>query len=220
MGLAFTEADHSAVNYFINPITFFFIWPWIISWFRLNSNTELTIYFGFWAMGSPYVLWAYFNSQFPKDVVSQIFAQPTGADALVGLVLTFSVWWRLKGIDNKLQEEVSEHSKRLAIRAQEEDIAKQALKRSTELEKNNDNSSPKTTALPSGLPKSVEETYRLKHKQPDIDDEQFYKAALDEYEENEKVPETWAKALTLCKGDEQSAKWKYVELRVEWLLKH
>lgn len=48
-------------------------------------------------------------------------------------------------------------------------------------------------------------------------DEEYYKAALDEYHENEKVPETWAKALTLCEGNQEKAKWKYVELRVEWL---
>ena len=52
---------------------------------------------------------------------------------------------------------------------------------------------------------------------PATSDEEYYKAALDEYEENEKVPETWAKALTICQGDEDKAKWKYIELRVEWL---
>ena len=70
------------------------------------------------------------------------------------------------------------------------------------------------------LPPSATETYTKTVQNKEVDDEVFYKAALDEYEDDEKVPETWAKALTLCKGEEQCAKWKYVELRVEWLLKH
>lgn len=57
----------------------------------------------------------------------------------------------------------------------------------------------------------------LPASEPATSDEDYYKAALDEYEENEKVPETWAKALTICQGDEDKAKWKYIELRVEWL---
>lgn len=50
-------------------------------------------------------------------------------------------------------------------------------------------------------------------------DEHFYIAALDEYDEDAKIPETWEKAITLCKGDKVAAKWKYVELRVESLVK-
>lgn len=57
----------------------------------------------------------------------------------------------------------------------------------------------------------------LPASEPATSDEEYYKAALDEYEENEKVPETWAKALTICQGDEDKAKWKYIGLRVEWL---
>lgn len=51
----------------------------------------------------------------------------------------------------------------------------------------------------------------------EIDDEAFYKAALDEYEQDEMVPETWAKALSLSSGVNEKAKWKYVELRVAYL---
>ena len=218
-GIALAEASYDVMLFYVGPAIYVLVWPWIISWFRLNSNTGLTIYFGFWVMASPYVIWAFLNAQFPKDVVSQIFTQPTSADALVGLFLTITIWWRLKIIDKSLQEEVSDHNKRLAIQA-EEDIAKQALRRSLEQEKCDDTSDQITTLLPYGLPETVEETYRVNPEQREVNDEQFYKAALDEYEENEKVPETWAKALTLCKGDEQSAKWKYIELRVEWLLRH
>ena len=89
--------------------------------------------------------------------------------------------------------------------------------------------------LPSPRPKNIRSETNLttsskannKSALPDITptvtktftDEHFYKAALDEYDEDAKIPETWAKAITLCKGDEVAAKWKYVELRVEGLVK-
>ena len=48
-------------------------------------------------------------------------------------------------------------------------------------------------------------------------DEVYYKDALDEVEQNKQVAETWAKALTISKGDALKAKWAYVELRVDRL---
>lgn len=65
--------------------------------------------------------------------------------------------------------------------------------------------------------KSKQEQNFLVQLDQEIDDEAFYKAALDECEEDEMVPETWAKALSLSSGVKEKAKWKYVELRVAYL---
>lgn len=50
-----------------------------------------------------------------------------------------------------------------------------------------------------------------------VDDEIFYKLALEECDNDEKVAKTWAKALTICKGNVHEAKWEYVTLRVKYL---
>ena len=221
LGLAMSGADNSAVVYFLDVIVIFLIWPSIIGWFRLNSNTDLTIYFGVWAVGSPFLLWWYFNTQFSEQAVAQILPRPNDGDVIAGFVTTLLVWWRLKMLDTSFDKEAAEHSKRLAICEQEkEDVSDKAHQAPIEATGSIERPASISRTLSPGLPSTVKETYKLHSEARDIDDEQFYKAALDEYEENEKVPETWAKALTLCKGDEQSAKWKYVELRVEWLLKH
>lgn len=48
-------------------------------------------------------------------------------------------------------------------------------------------------------------------------DDVYYEQALDELEQGNEKKDTYAKALTLCKGDTEQAKWRYVELRVEAL---
>ena len=83
------------------------------------------------------------------------------------------------------------------------------IKGNVEQESESDNFAPKkplTTADSNiDLPISV------------ANDEEFYKIALDEHDDGELNAATWAKAITLCAGDKEAAKWKYVELRVEGL---
>jgi len=51
-------------------------------------------------------------------------------------------------------------------------------------------------------------------KPPTHDDADFYLQATDEVETNSQKPTVWAKAMTLCEGDESKAKYKYITLRV------
>lgn len=219
IGLAVSGVTPQAVNYVISPAIFVLVWPWIISWFRLSSNSSLTFYFAIWVIVAPFALWTYFNAQFSRDVVEQVFSQPNSADVMVGLLTTIFIWLRLKGIDESLWEEVSRHKKHLAIRSQEEAMEKETSRRSSEQEKPVENLGKQSDASPVGKAKKPQEAHTLQPPKDHLGDEAYYKLALDEFEENQKVPETWAKALTLSKGDEQSAKWKYVELRVERLSK-
>ncbi|MDC1346098.1 hypothetical protein N8159_02630 [Planktomarina temperata] len=56
----------------------------------------------------------------------------------------------------------------------------------------------------------------LKNQAQNID-EKHYEAALLEYSDDQIVTSTYAKALVLNKGDEEAAKWTYVQLRAEKL---
>ena len=56
----------------------------------------------------------------------------------------------------------------------------------------------------------------LKNQAQNID-EKHYEAALLEYSDDQIVNSTYAKALVLNKGDEEAAKWTYVQLRAEKL---
>ena len=46
-------------------------------------------------------------------------------------------------------------------------------------------------------------------------DEQIYTKALEEFDSDLRNKDLWIKALTLCNGDEKSAKYTYIKLYVE-----
>lgn len=219
LGLGLTDVDPGVVAYFINPALIFFIWPWVISWFRLNYNRGLAIYIGVVLLVSPYALWWHFSQQWGEEVVSSVLNEPSGEDAVVALILASLIAWRLWKLDERFQLEVSENNRRQEKNRQDNEEAEEEELRQNKAPQASNmvevSNSAKTLAP--GLPKSVRDSYKLPKEKPRFDDEEFYKAALDEVEEDEKVATTWAKALTLCKGDTEAAKWKYVELRVEWL---
>ena len=48
-------------------------------------------------------------------------------------------------------------------------------------------------------------------------DEKHYETAVSEFSAGQIVNSTYSKALVLCKGDEQAAKWTYIQLRAEKL---
>jgi len=56
----------------------------------------------------------------------------------------------------------------------------------------------------------------LKNQDKNID-EKYYETALSEFSAGQIVNSTYSKALVLSKGDEQAAKWTYVQLRAEKL---
>ena len=47
--------------------------------------------------------------------------------------------------------------------------------------------------------------------------EKFYKQSTEEYNSNELEDSIMSKSLSLSGGDEEKAKWKYIELRAERL---
>ena len=46
-------------------------------------------------------------------------------------------------------------------------------------------------------------------------DQDIYLKVEKEFDSNRRQEALWVKSLTLCQGDEQKAKYKYIELRVE-----
>ena len=52
-----------------------------------------------------------------------------------------------------------------------------------------------------------------------MSDEQYYLIATKEAESEQKKPALWAKAMTLAEGDNESAKYQYIKLRVDQLVK-
>lgn len=48
-------------------------------------------------------------------------------------------------------------------------------------------------------------------------DGEFYLKATEEFENGNKTPELWAKAMAICEGDKYKAKYKYINMRVQHL---
>jgi hypothetical protein len=51
-------------------------------------------------------------------------------------------------------------------------------------------------------------------------DENLYLSATNEFESDDRDPALWAKCMSLCEGDEQRAKYKYIKERVTSIEKH
>lgn len=64
------------------------------------------------------------------------------------------------------------------------------------------------------VPPSIPKIFPSQKSSKTKSDDEYYEYALREVENNLQISSTWAKAMTLCKGDSAAAKWKYIELRV------
>lgn len=220
LNFGLTDVNPLFVAYFINPALTFFVWPWVISWFRLQNNSGLGIYFGVITLLSPYALWWYYTQQWGVDVVSLVLMKPTVTGVLVSLILSISIYWRLRKLDDATQFEVYTNSKRLrTLRKNIDAVETEELSSDGTIQESSSfQDAPNSVeACKPERPTLTGSSVKMPTEKLKVDDEVFYKAALDEVEEDDKVAETWAKALTLCRGDKEAAKWKYIELRVEWL---
>ena len=57
----------------------------------------------------------------------------------------------------------------------------------------------------------------ISHKSKMSNDESLYLDATTEFESNDRDPALWAKCMSVCEGDEQKAKYKYINKRVKSL---
>lgn len=105
--------------------------------------------------------------------------------------------------------------KRLAPHAEQtKNLARPIIDKATDFQAN-DKPAHLTNSL-SHLRVSEDQTEnKVSNNVSAVDDEVFYKLALEECDNGEKVAKTWAKALTICKGNVHEAKWEYVNLRVK-----
>ena len=59
---------------------------------------------------------------------------------------------------------------------------------------------------------------RLREIEDSEDDTEYYLQAQNEIDDGTMSKALWVKALTLCQGDEEKAKYRYISLRVDALI--
>lgn len=160
--------------------------------------------------------YAYFSFYF-ADIVNLIIPESAlaisvTANAIFAFLVSRALYQEAEDKNQEMRKKIQFDS------FQESEMAQQSALQSNSNQKlDSENSLKANPTLPIELHGSTKTKHARAIQENLIDDEKFYKAALEEFEQDEKVSETWAKAISLSEGDIQKGKWKYVELRVQYL---